>query len=139
MTRSFEEKSVCIQLVAITVAMTAYFLVAGQMLADGVRAMPAFATLFTTAVVGLVVLLIMGHAVSAATNRPEGRDERDRLITLRAECYSSWVVVAGVFGAVACLVGGVDNVWTAHLLLLSLALSEVLGGVLQLVAYRRGL
>jgi uncharacterized protein (DUF2252 family) len=76
--------------------------------------------------------------VAALTSKVEGRDERDRLIAWKAEHRSSWLTAAGVLGAVTCIAAGVDNVWTANLLLLTLALSEVLGFVLQIAYYRRG-
>ena len=43
-----------------------------------------------------------------------------------------------MLGAVTCMATGVDNVWTANLLLLSLALAEMLGFALKIVYYRRG-
>lgn len=138
MRASFEEKSAWVQLVGIVVGLGAYFVAAGQLLAQGVRAMPAFTSLFIVAVVALVVILIAGHAAAAAVGKPEERDERDRLIAWRAEHHSSWLLGVGVIGAIACLCVGVENVWTANLLLLSLALSEALGLLLRIVSYRRG-
>lgn len=139
MPASLEEKSVWIQLVALVLALGAYFAIAARLLAAGVREMPAFAALFTVAVVGLVILLIVGHVIAAIASRPEPRDERDRLIAWRAEHNSSWLVGVGVLAAVTAMVAGVDNVWTANLLLLALALSEILGFSLRLLYYRRGL
>ena len=80
-----------------------------------------------------------GHVVVAIASRPDGRDERDRLIEWRAESYSGWLVATGVLLGITGMVVSVPNVFTAHLLLLSLFLSEVLKLVLQLVYYRRGL
>jgi hypothetical protein len=138
MSMSFEEKSVWIQLGAMTLSLGTYFVIAGQMLASGVREAIAFATVFMVAVVIMVVLLIGSYVVAALTSKVEGRDERDRLIAWKAEHRSSWLTAAGVLGAVTCIAAGVDNVWTANLLLLTLALSEVLGFVLQIAYYRRG-
>lgn len=138
MQASFEEKSAWVQLAAITVGMGAYFVVAGRLLAEGVREMSAFTALFGVAVAGLVVILIAGHAAAAAVSKPEGQDERDRLIAWRAEHHSAWLLGVGVIGAIICLSVGVETVWTANLLLLSLALSEALGLTLRIVSYRRG-
>jgi len=135
---SFEEKSVWIQLVCMVLGLGAYFILAGIMLSNGVRDLPAFAALFMGATVLMVIFLIAGIVVASIASKPEGRDERDRLISWRAEHNSSWVIAVGVLAAVTCMVFSIDNVWTANLLLLSLALSEVLGFVLQLVYYRRG-
>ncbi len=138
MSASFEEKSVWIQLGAMTLGLGAYFVFAGRMLASGVREMSAFASLFVLSVVVMVVLLVVAYSVAALTGRVEGRDERDRLISWKAEHRSAWVIAVGVLGAVTCMAAGVDNVWTANVLLLSLAISEMLGFVLQIVYYRRG-
>jgi len=138
MNPSFEEKSVIVQLAGLVVGLGAYFLVAGRLLASGVREMPAFAAVFSVSVVALVIFLIAGHALAALTGRAEDADERDRLIAWRAEHRSSWLVGVGALGAVVLMTVGVDNVWTANLLLLTLTLSEVLGLTLRLVDYRRG-
>jgi hypothetical protein len=84
-------------------------------------------------------VIVAGHIVVAVASRPDGRDERDRLIGWRAESNSGWVLGAGVVTAVTGMVSSLPNVWIAHLLLFSLFLSEVLKLVLQLVYYRRGL
>ncbi len=60
-------------------------------------------------------------------------------IAWRAEHNSSWVAGLGMLLAVNCLALGVDNVWTANLLVLSLALSELLGYVLRIRYYRKGM
>ena len=86
----------------------------------------------------LIVAMAVGHAVAAIFRRPEARDERDRLIAWRAESNASWVVSAGAFLAISGLVFGVGAVWIAHLLLLSMFLSELLKCAFQLVYYRRG-
>jgi len=135
---SFQEKSVRIQLVGMVLGLGTYFVLAGRMLTSGAREMPAFAVLFMIATVLMVILLVAGHIVAAIAGKPEGRDERDRLISWRAEHSSSWVVTAGDFGSVACMVFGIENVRTANLLLLSLAVSEMPGLVLRLAYYRRG-
>jgi len=135
---SFEEKSVWIQLGAMLVCLGAYFVVAGRMLASGAREVAAFAGVFLVAAVVMVVLMVVAYATTALLSKVEGRDERDRLISWKAEYRSSWVVSAGLLGGVTCMALGVNSVWTANLLLLSLALAEVLGFALQIVSYRRG-
>lgn len=135
---SFEEKSVWIQLIGTVLALGAYFVIAALMFSAGVTALQAYVPLFMAAVILLVVLLVAGHILAAVTGRPEGRDERDRLIGWRAESNSAWLLAVGVLTAITCMIFSISNVWIAHLLLLSLFLSEVLGFVLRLVYYRRG-
>lgn len=148
MNASFVEKSVWVQLAGTVLGLGAYFVVAGMMLASGVRAIPAFAVLFIAAVVFMVVLLIVGHAAAAISSRRAGDlasgdtgggDERDRLIGWRAESGSGWVLAAGVWCAVTALALGVDAVWVVHGLIASMFASEVLGQVLRIVYYRRGM
>lgn len=139
MSASFEEKSVWIQLFGTVIGLGAYFVVAGRMLSAGVTALPAYVALFIVSVILMVILLVAGLVIAAIASRPEGRDERDRLIGWRAENNSSWLLAVGVLSAVTCMIFSIDNVWIAHLLLLSLFLSQVLGFILQLVYYRRGM
>jgi hypothetical protein len=138
MNASFEEKSVWITLAGLVAIFGFYFVTAGRMLSAGVREMPAFIALFAVATALLVILLVAAHIVAAVASRPEGRDERDRLISWRAEHNSSWVLGAGVVLAIFALATPVERVWVAHGLLVALFLSEVLGRVLQLYYYRRG-
>ncbi len=138
MSASFEEKSVWIQLGAMVIGLGAYFVIAGRMLASGVTEMRAFVPLFMVAAAVMVILMIVAYVAAGVMRTPEGRDERDRLIAWKAEHRSAWLTAAGVLAAVTCMAMGVYNVWTAHLLLLSLALAEVVGFVLQIVYYRRG-
>jgi hypothetical protein len=139
MAASFEERSVWIQLSSLVLILGGYFLVAGRMLAAGVGVLPPYAAVFGVAVALMVVVMVVAHAGVAIASRPEGRDERDRVIEWRAESNSGWLVGAGVILGIGAMIASVPNVWTAHLLLLSLFLSEVLKCVLQLVYYRRGM
>ncbi|HKW51760.1 MAG TPA: hypothetical protein VJQ53_08515 [Candidatus Eisenbacteria bacterium] len=139
MNASFEEKSVWIQLIGMVVVLGSYFVVAARMLSMGVTVVAAFVPLFCVAVVLLVVVLVAGHTIVAIASRPEGRDERDRVIEWRAERNSSWILSVGVLAAITGMVLSVANVWIAHLLMLSMLLSEVAGYVFQLVYYRRGM
>lgn len=135
---SFEEKSVWIQFAAMLIGMGVYFIIAGRLLASGERAMPAFAALLIVATIFMTVLLVAGHIVAAVTRAPEPADERDRLIAWKAEFRSSWLVAVGVCGAITLMTLGADNVWSANVLMLFLALSELLCLGLRLIAYRRG-
>ena len=135
---SFEEKSVWIQLASLGVVLIAYGAVAGSMLWAGVMHIVPYVPVFAVAVALLVVLMIVGHAVAAIVGRPEGRDERDKLIVWRAESNAAWVLGVGVLAALAGLAVSINNVWIAHVLLLSLFLSEMAKLVFQIVYYRRG-
>ena len=139
MSASFEERSAWVQLFSLLVVLVGYALVAWQMWSNGVTFLPAYAMVFAVGVVLLVTVLIVGHIAAAIMSRPEGRDERDRLIGWRAESHASWLLGVCVLGSLGCMVMSVPPVLTAHLLLLSMFLSELLKLVLQIVFYRRGL
>lgn len=139
MNASFEEKSVWIQLVGMVAVLGGYFVVAARMLSNGTTVLGAFVPLFIAAVVLLVVVLVVGHIAVAIAGRPDGRDERDRRIGWRAGSNSSWLLGAGVLTAITGLVISIEAVWIAHLLLLSMLLSEVVGFIFRLVYYRRGM
>lgn len=139
MNASFEEKSVWIQLISLTVGMGLYFVAAGYMLYNGANILIAYMPLFAVAVAFIVAVNVAGHVIVAIANRPDDRDERDRLIAWRAESNSSWILGVGVIVAIGCMIVSVGEVWVAHLLLLSLFLAEVGKDIIQLVYYRRGL
>lgn len=135
---SFAEKSVWIQLTSVAVGLGVYFIAAGRMLFAGLDVLSAYMPLFAVAVALIVAVNVAGHVVAATVSRPEGRDERDRLIRWRAESNSSWMLGVGVIAAIVCLIAPIGEVWIAHLLLLSLFAAEVVKDVNQLVYYRRG-
>ena len=136
---SFEEKSVWIQLVCTLLVLGGYLATAWQMLSRGITDLPEYVPVFAGAVMLMVIVVVAGHIVVAIAKKPDGRDERDRLIEWRSESQSGWLVAAGVLAGITAMILSVPNVWVAHLLLLSLVLSEVLKFVLQLVYYRRGI
>lgn len=139
MNASFEEKSVWITLFSLVATFAGYFFVAARMLSAGVMVVAPYVAVLGVTTVLLVIVITAGHVVVALASRPDGRDERDRLIEWRAESNSSWLLAVGVLAAIAGLALGVGAAWIANGLLTSLFLSEVLKQVLQLVYYRRGI
>jgi hypothetical protein len=135
---SFEERSVWIQLISMSLVVGGYFITAGQMLSQGVTELIAYVPVFAGSVVLLVIVTVAGHIAVAIASRPGGRDERDRLIGWKAESHSGWLVAFGVVTGITGMIFHVPNVWVAHFLFLCLFLSEILKLVLQLVFYRRG-
>lgn len=138
MNASFEERSVWIQLFSMVVVLGSYLVKAAGMLSDGITNIMAFVPLFFASVLLLVTVLVAGHIVAAIAGGPGSSDERDRLIGWRAESRSSWILSVGVLAAIAGLVMSIDHVWVAHLLLVSMLLTDVAKYVFQIVYYRRG-
>ena len=138
MNASFEEKSVWVQLISMVVVLGSYLVKAAGMLSEGITSLMAYVPLFLSAVLLLVTVLVAGHIVVAIAGGPEESDERDRLIGWRAESRSSWILSVGVLTALIGLIRSVDNVLIAHLLLVSMLLTDVAKYVFQIVYYRRG-
>lgn len=136
---SFEEKSVWVQFVGTTVALATYVWIAAAMYMRGVDRLEPYTAVFAISVVWLVIILIVGHILAAVTGKHEDEDERDRLIAWRSESNSSWVLGVGVLAALACMVGSVPEVLTAHVLLLSLYASQLMQYGFQILYYRRGM
>jgi len=136
---SFAEKSVWIQLISLTLGLGLYVVVAGSMLRGGTDVLIAYMPVFVVAVLFIVAVNVVGHIAVAIASRPNGPDERDRLIGWRAESNCSWILGAGVIAAIGGMIAGVGEVWVAHLLLLSLFVAEVVKDIIQLVYYRRGM
>ena len=136
---SFEERSVWIQLISIVLGLGAYFACASVMMSHGVLAPPAYIPLFGVAVVLIVAINIVGHIAAALASRPEGPDERDRLIEWRADAKGGLILGFGVFAAIGAIAISVEPLWVAHLLLGSVFIAEVGRCSLQLWYYRRGI
>lgn len=139
MDASFEEKSAWIQFTSLLLALAGYGYVAGNLLAEGVMAMPAYAAVLGASVVLIVIVNVVGHVAVALLGGTQERDERDRLIEWRAESRSGWLLSTGVVLSIGGLAAGFGPVWIGNALLLSLFLAELLRLALQLVDYRRGL
>ncbi len=135
---SFEEKSVWVQLVATVLGFAGYMAAAGKMLAAGENEMSAYAGVFGVSVGLMVVVMVAGHIVAALLGKPEGPDERDRLIAWKAEHRSGWMLVTGVLVTLACMVFLKEPVWPAHMLVISLFMTTILGFLLRIVYYRKG-
>ena len=139
MQASFEEKSAWMTLGALVIVFGLYFVAALRLLSSGVTEVIPFLPLLTLAVVLLVVILVASHVIVAIGSRPDGRDERDRLISWRAEHGSSWVLGVGTLAAIFGLATPVGPAWIANGLLLALFLSEVANYSLRVFYYRRGI
>ena len=90
------------------------------------------------ALVAAQVVLITAAAIAAPRDAKAPRDERDRLIALRA----TRVAYAGLASSVAfaCFFGAFDPpiVFNVNALLFILVASEVLRSAYQIIQYRRG-
>lgn len=153
MNASFTEKSTWISLLAVSAAAAWYFSVTVPLLLEpglpeqaGLIASTAVGTI---AVVGLVLIQIVLHAIAAATSREHDADERDRLIALRGDQVGGLVLGFAVFATVAHILGNAfvedpqarglgTSFGTLNLLVAGLVASEIARCTTNLVLYRRG-
>ena len=94
--------------------------------------------LFVAAVVVLVIAQVVGHLLVALADRDDRTDERDRLIALKGMRNAGYVLATGVFFALCTAVLTAGNFATAHVLLASWVLAQMVEIASQLWYYRRG-
>ena len=138
---SFREKSQWIVLVALVVAYARYF---AHVLPDhGPDVAPGDIRLFIGAVVTLVILQVAGHVLLAIATRREvargvQRDERDRLVDLRAGRVGAHVLAVAVVTALSTALLVPGNFAFMHVLFGGWVLAHVVEIATGLVLYRRG-
>jgi hypothetical protein len=88
-------------------------------------------------VLATIVLTVVA-AVLAPKDAGAPLDERERLITLKANSASGYVLAAGVVLVIGVLFYGADDFLTINLLFFALVVSEIYKVTTQLVLYRRG-
>ena len=77
-------------------------------------------------------------AVMSPRDASAPQDEREKLITLKANSASGYVLATGVVMTIGVIFLGVKDFLVINLLFFSLVLSEVYKNVNQIVLYRRG-
>lgn len=136
---SFQEKSAWAMLVIFTGVYGVYFAdVLGDVSGAGA---PVLREGYLLTMVGLLIgLSIVAHIVIAIVSGEDGdeSDERDRVIEMRADARSGYVLAAGVLGVLALAMLDYESFWIAHALLGALVISEIVKIVLRLASYRLG-
>lgn len=89
--------------------------------------------LVAATVVAQILIAILAPAEA------EQVDERDRLISLRGDRISGWVVTIGALAALGLAMIEADWFWIAHTLLAGLVLAEIFKATSMLVNYRRSM
>lgn len=142
---SFHEKSAFAMLATLLIIYGGYFRTAFAMYETGVVTMAAAGPMMIGAVIGIIVLSIVFHttiAIFSARNSEDNldqQDERDRLIRLRGDARSSYVLGAGIIAAIAMTFLEHDSFVVGNVLLASLVLAEIAKTLLVILDYRRGL
>jgi hypothetical protein len=142
---SFREKSAWISLISILAVFGYYFAEVGSTLrVAGPLPPPAFLGQYIAAVILLVVLQIALHIIAAVGTRLGGgdmntaRDEREKLIELKANRFALYIMQTGALTAAAAIALGTPGYLTANGLVLALALGELVRFGGQVIYYRIG-
>lgn len=137
---SFKGATTAVMLVVLSIVYGWYF---AQVLSEAASTPVAdidYQGLLLVMVVMFVILFTVGISIVAALRRREAdeEDERDRLIQLRGDQVAGYVLVFGALAGMGLAMVEAQSFWIAHALLAGLVLSELVKGVVMLVAYRRG-
>jgi hypothetical protein len=137
---SFQEKSNLAMTVIFALVYGAYFATVLPPALAGEASLDAVKGLLFGAVVFLVVGGVVTHMLIAIASPKEADafDERDKLIEMRADARTGYVVCAGALIAMGLALLEADVFWIAHLLLASVVLGELAKGVWRAIDYRRG-
>ena len=91
-----------------------------------------------------VLLLVFGGIIAhiliamAAPDEADNPDERDRMIEMRADARSSYVLGTGAILALGLALMELHVFWIVNAILAGLVLGEIAKGVMRALAYRLG-
>ena len=138
---SYEEKGTWVYLVTSAGAYLVYLaIILSRMASTPVTQVPYASVLLWTTVASIVASVVGRTLVETA--RPSDsrrRDVRDKEINRFGEHASRWFIVAGAAAGFFMALATWDYFWIANVIYLGFVLWAVVGSVLKLVAYRRGL
>lgn len=137
---SFREKSAWISFVSILLVFSIYFARVVRVLIAGEDRDPLF-HLFIVLVLGLVVLEVVLHIAIAIQSPREARtpkDERERLIDLKATRIAFPVLLVGALSAILPVHLGGTRGQMADAMLFAVVLAELVKFGAQIVYHRRG-
>jgi len=88
-----------------------------------------------------IVLNIFGGIVACVTNPAEvgKKDQRDRDVTRRGDAVSFYVFSIAAVGPLVLAMADADTFWIANSLYAACALTAVVGVVVKIVSYRKGI
>ncbi|MCR2783388.1 MULTISPECIES: hypothetical protein [unclassified Microbacterium] len=141
----YQERNTWSQLIATVVAVTVYVIVILQAAAGGplaeVQWWPVMLWTIVGSIVGSIVVSIVWGMV-AGVRDPDGvgaSDLRDRDIArLGSRVGQAFMVIAGL-GVITLCALEASWFWIANTMFFGFALSAFIGGIAQVIAYRRGL
>ena len=95
--------------------------------------------LWTTGASILISVVVRTALETARPSETRRADVRDRDIARFGEYASRWCIIIGATAGLFMAVRRVDQFWIANVIYLGFVLWAVVGSVIRLVAYRRGI
>jgi hypothetical protein len=140
-TVSYEEKGVWAYLIAVVGSYAVYVVIIIGRLATSPVSQVHYATtlLWTTVASTAASVAVRTVLETARPSESRRRDVRDREIGRFGEYASRWLVVFAAGAAMLMAMARWDYFWIANVIYLGFVLWAVVGSVLKVVAYRRGL
>jgi len=136
---SFKEKSAWVMLIALSMTGLGYIYIVTK---TPLSLAPPILPTIIAYTIALTLLAILGHIVIALWNPKEANaatDERDRLISIRASHFSSYILAIGVVIALGLYLIQYDASVMFYTIFGSLILSQITEYLLQITYYRRGI
>jgi hypothetical protein len=139
---SFKEKSIWTSLIMTIIIFGYYFTRVFNLLNQPTTDHTNLITLFIGVVILMITLEITIHIIISIFDNKgtkETGDERDRLIDLKATKISYYILILGVFQAVAGLLMTKSPIMIANIILLFFVFAEIVGDSIRLYYYRKGI
>ena len=140
MSISFQEKSIWISLVITILLFGLYFVMAFIVFTNPYDPNTNLVGLFIGVIILYVIFQIVLHSLVAIVHKKEADkslDERDNLIELKATRISYFILVLGVWVTGTSMLPG-SSLMMAHIIMFFFVLAEIVGFLIQLFYYRRG-
>ena len=139
MNKSFQEKSIWISLVTISLIFGYYFVRVFQIAFQDEINVIKNTVLLISVIVMVIIVEVVFHIILALRTRPEAKDERDRLIELKATRNAYFLLVFGIFLSIGSIAASVSTFIMAHIIMFFFIISEIAKFLTQLFYYRRGI
>jgi predicted exporter len=136
---SFREKSAWVTLSSILVVSILYFLHVPSPFGNPPEPWIFHAT--AACLIAIIVIEITAHIILYLQNPKDAqapKDERERLIELKATAIAAYVYVVGTFMAVATVHAGAHGITVGYGILLAFVIAEVVNYAMRIYYYRRG-
>ena len=139
---SFKEKSIWASSIITIIIFGYYFIRVFSALKQPQADSTNLIALFIGAIIVMIILEITIHIILGIINNKDANetgDERDKSIDLKATKTSYYILILGVFQAVACLLMTKSPIMIANIVLLFFVIAEIVGDSIRLYYYRKGI